>query len=275
MGTNAIPLLIEVLGYETTQADQWYEKAYAKAPASVQSRMSKPEALEKLRNQASLLLLNMRETHLYMTNLFGLLQDQRPEVRRHSASLISHHMLNGGRSMEDSVMLECLSYLKDSDAQVRRFIAQAFAHKGASLPRVKIALEAALNDSSEEVRMTSAHALLRTDNKHGAARSTLKALFTSNTPNTRYFAAVYYFVSDRQQFSGDPDLMRVFIDTLSVNEVRLQTYAAELLGGIGAQAKPAVPELQKLLLSPDAQLRTAATNALQRIAPETVTHTKP
>jgi HEAT repeat protein len=56
MGTNAIPFLIEVLGYETTQADQWYEKAYAKAPAGIQSRMAKPEALETLRNQAANLL---------------------------------------------------------------------------------------------------------------------------------------------------------------------------------------------------------------------------
>ena len=275
MGTNAIPFLIEILGYETTQVDQWYEKAYAKAPSGIQSRMSKPEALEKLRNEAVVLLRNMPETHLYMTNLFTLLKDQRPEVRRHSASLISHHMLNRGRNMEDSVMLECLPYLKDSDPQVRRSIVQAFAHKGARLPRVKIALEAALNDPVEEVRMNAAHALLQADNKHPDALNTLKALFTSNTPNTRYFAAVYYFVSDRQRFKDEPDLMRVFVDTLSGNDVELQSYAAELLGGIGASAKPAVPELKKLLLSPEAQVRTAATNALQRIEAEVLPPAKP
>jgi len=275
MGTNAIPLLIEILGYETTQADQWYDKAYAKAPSGIQSRMSKPEALEKLRSEAALLLGNMPETHLYMTNLFALLQDQRAEVRQHSAYLISSHMLNRGRNMEDSVMLECLPSLKDSDAQVRRSIAQAFAHKGAALPRVKVALEAVLNDPVEEVRLTTAHALLEADNKHTEALSTLKALFTSSTPNTRYFAAVYYFVSDRQRFIGDPDLMRVFIDTLSGSDVSLQSYAAELLGRIGAQAKPAVPELKKLLLSPEAQVRTAATNALQRIAPGVLPPVKP
>jgi HEAT repeat protein len=217
----------------------------------------------------------MRETHLYMTNLFALLQDRRPEVRRHSASLISHQMSNGGRGLEDSVMLECLSSLKDSDTQVRRSIARAFAKKGAGLPRVKVALKAALNDPLEEVRFYVACALLEADNKNTAALSTLKALFNSSTPNTRYFAAVYYYESDRQRYGGDPDLMRVFVDTLSGNDVSLQAYAAELLGGIGASAKPAVPELKKLLLSPEAQVRTAATNALQRIEAEVLPPAKP
>ncbi len=275
MGTNAVPLLIEVLGYETTQADQWYEKAYAKAPASVQKRMSKPEALEKLRGEASLLLLNMRETHLYMTNLFALLQDQRPEVRRHSASLISHHMLNRGRQMEDSVMLECLPALKDSDPQVRRHIAYAFAHKGAGLPRAKAALEATLNDPDEKVRQSVAYALTHADGNHAEALQTLKALFTSADVSTRYFSAIYYLLSSSPGERLDDEMIPVFTGVLSGSDKDMQEGASRSLGRFGARARSAVPELQKLLQSPDPELQKTVREALEKIAPQTLPPAKP
>ncbi|MCD6051232.1 MAG: hypothetical protein K0Q55_2635 [Verrucomicrobia bacterium] len=271
MGTNAIPFLIEILGYQQSQADQWYEKVYSKAPPSLQSRMSKPEALEKLHYDARLLLRNMPETKQYLTNMVPLLQDPRPVVRRSAAYLL------GGMSYQadKTETLVYLSALKDSDPEVRRLIAYAFMDGGASLPRAKAALEGALNDPVEAVRLPVAQALLKADKKHVAATSALKSLFASANASTRYFAATHYFVSDPPLLSRDPEVLQIFISTLAVRDVSLQAAAARTLGNLGDRAKMAVPELQKLLMSPDAQVRTAATNSLQRIAPEVLPPVKP
>jgi len=275
MGTNAVPLLIEILGYETTQADQWYEKVYKKAPSSVQGVMSKPEALEKLREEASLLLLNMPETHLYMTNLFALLQDRRAEVRQHSASLIASHMLNRGRYMEDAVMLECLPALKDSDPMVRRYIAQAFAKKGAGLPRAKAALETTLNDPVEEVRMSAANALLNADGNHQAALQTLKTVFSSTNASNRYFAAAYYMNSNQAKGRAEDELLSVVLNALSSSNADFQKGACNMASRLGPRAKTAVPVLLKHLQSTDPELQMAAREALEKIAPEVLTPTKP
>jgi HEAT repeat protein len=272
MGTNAIPFLIEILGYQTTQADQWYEKAYAKAPSSIQSKMSKPEALEKLREEATLLLRNMRETHLYLTNMVPLLQDSRPEVRRSAAYLVQGHAYRA----QNTQLLDFISGLKDSEPDVRRNIALAYANSRSELlPRAKSALEAVLNDPDENTRMFLASALLKADKRHEAATSTLKSLFASTNTNTRYMAAVHYLASDPQSLDSDSEVLQILISTLSLNDVGLQSAAAHTLGNLGSQAKPAIPELQKLLQAPGGYVRAAATNALQRIAPEVLPPVKP
>jgi HEAT repeat protein len=272
MGTNAIPLLIEILGYQTTQADQWYEKAYAKAPPSIQSKMSKPEALEKLREEATLLLRNMRDTHLYLTNMVPLLQDSRPEVRRSAAYLVQGHAYRA----QNTQLLDFISGLKDSEPDVRHNIALAYANSRSELlPRAKSALEAALNDPDENTRMFLASALLKADKRHEAATSTLKSLFASTNTNTRYMAAVHYLASDPQSLGSNSEVLQILISTLSLNDVGLQSAAAHTLGNLGSQAKPAIPELQKLLQAPGGYVRAAATNALQRIAPEVLPPVKP
>jgi HEAT repeat protein len=55
----------------------------------------------------------------------------------------------------------------------------------------------------------------------------------------------------------------------------LQIAAATSLGRFGASARPAVPELLKMLDDPIASVRDEATNALQQIAPEALPKTEP
>ncbi len=268
MGTNAVPLLIEILGYETTQADQWYEKAYAKAPASIRSRMSKPEALEKLRSQASVLLLNMPETHLYLTDLFVLLKDPRVEVRQRAASLIPHSIRNYGQHLDDSLMLECLPSLRDSDTMVRRYMVHAFIARWAVLPRAKAALEALLTDPVEAVRLEAATVLLQPDGNNQAALQALKSLFASTNAVTRQWAAARYLNVGSPAGRLEDEMVPIFISTLSGSDKDQLKSACLCLGRFGPRAKAAVPALMKHLQSQDPELQKTASEALEKIAPE-------
>lgn len=267
MGTNATPLLIEILGYQPTQAEQWYEKAYAKAPAAIKGAMSKPEALEKLRSQASLLLLNMPETALYVTNLFPLLQDSRVAVRRSAASLISAY---AHYQKDKMLLLEVLPALKDSDPLVRRDMVSAFRGEQAVLPRVRSALEPLLNDPVEDIKLTAADVLLRADIEHIGALQMLKAEMTSTNERTRLRATAYYVSSDPKLTRTDDDLLPLLLTALSSKDKVSRQQAASVLTLYGKRAKAAVPELQKMLVSKEYDERAIATNALQRIAAESL-----
>ena len=266
MGTNAVPLLIEVLAYQPTQADQWYEKAYAKAPAAIKAAMSKPEALDKLRGQASLLLLNMPETALYVTNLFPLLQDSRVAVRRSAASLISAYAYK----VDKALMLEVLPALKDSDPLVRRDMVAAFRVGQAILPRVRSALEPLLNDPVEDIKLTAAEVLLRADIDHIGALQMLKAEMTSTNERTRLRAAAYYIYSGPKLTRTDDDLLPLFLTALTSKDESARRSAASVLALYGKRAQAAVPELQKMLVAKEYDERAIATNALQRIAAESL-----
>lgn len=275
MGTNAVPLLIEILGYETTQMDQWYEKAYAKAPASVKSRMSKPEALEKLRSQTSLLLLNMPETGLYLTNLLSLLKDERVEVRRRAASLVQSCIANNRQRLEDGLMLECLPALRDSDHMVRLYMVHAFSPRWAVIPRAKAALEAVLNDQVEEVRVAAAAILLQTDGNHQTALQALKALFTSTNATYRHRAAAYYLSIGSPKGRLEDEMIPIFISTLSGSDKDQLISASGCLERFGPRAKAAVPVLLKHAQSTEPEVQQAARNALEKIAPEVLSPRKP
>lgn len=275
MGTNAVPILIEVLGYQTTQMDQWYERAYAKAPTSIQSRMSKPETLEKLRNQASSLLRNMPETHLFLTNLLVLLKDERVAVRQSAAYLIPSCIRNHGQHLDDNLMLECLPALKDNDPLVRRYMLGAFVARWAVLPRAKTALETVLKDPVEEVRLEAGTVLLRTDGNNQAALQTLKSLFASTNASNRYLAAARYLFSSSPSGRLEDEMVPIFTATLSGTDRDLQIGACHCLGRFGPRAKTAVPVLLKHLQSTDLELQKAAREALEKIAPELLPPVKP
>jgi HEAT repeat protein len=264
MGTNAIPYLIETLSYKQTQADKLYDKAYAKAPKVVQQTMSKPAALETLREAAGLLLLNMPETKLYLGDLIPLLEDQQVTVRRRTASLLAHH----ARTADPSTILACLPALKNSDPIVRQNMANAFIYDAAKLPRVKLALEAALNDPVENVRLAVAYSLLKADENHPTALKTLEALFTSTDAGTRYIAAAYYMQSGQKDSRVEDKLLPIFISTISGTPTDLRAPACYALSRFGERAKAAVPVLLKHLQSTDPELQKAAREALEKIAPE-------
>lgn len=271
MGTNAVPLLIEVLGYQPTQADQWYEKAYAKAPAAIKAAMSKPEALEKLRGQASLLLLNMPETALYVTNLFPLLYDSRVAVRQSGASLISVYAYK----VDKTLLLEVLFALKDSDPLVRGYMVSAFRGGQAVLPRVRSALEPLLNDPVEDVKLTAAEVLLRADIDHAGALQMLKTEMTSTNEQTRLRAAAYYVYSGPKLTRTDDDLLPLFLTALTSKDESARRSAASVLALYGKRAQAAVPELQKMLVAKEYDERAIATNALQMIAPQILAPKRP
>ncbi len=269
MGTNAAPFLIEILGHRKSQTDQWYEQAYAKAPEAIRNAVSKPEALEKLRREAQTLLLNMRETPLYFSEIVALLQDERAEVRQRAASLLHGY----AEKVSKVQLLECLPHLKDSDPSVRRSIALTLAH-AVALPRVKAELEKTLSDPDENVRIVTATALLKADCDHLAALQTLKKLFGSPNLNLRFGAARAYLACDPYR-AGIEELLPIFLDVLSGPDPNLYPLACHTLRTYTVRADAAVPVLLKHLQSPRSELQSAARSALERIAPEALPPAKP
>jgi hypothetical protein len=270
MGSNAIPVLIEILGYRQEKLDEWHEQAYRNAPSSLQKNMSKPRTQGKLRHEVAQLLLMMPDTRFYLTAMLPLLQDDRAEVRREVARLLAGH----APSAEKGALLECVSALKDRDESVRRNIALAFSYGDADLPRVKRALEGALSDHSEAVRLMTAYALVQVDKNHAEALRTLRRLLKSNDTTTRYFAASYH-MSSTLNSGVNPDLVEVFIGVLKEPDSGLHPMACNSLSRLGLEAKAAVPELLKHLQSTDSELQKAAREALEKIAPEVLPPVKP
>ena len=269
MGTNAIPFLIEILGYRQTQTDQWYEQAYAKMPEAVRNNLSKPEALEKLRTEAHMLLGNMWDAPLYFTDIVALLQDDRVEVRRKAASLLLGYAEKVGKVQ----LLACTPYLNDSDPMVRRYMAMLLSH-GVALPRIKAALEKTLTDAEENIRITAAASLLKADADHPAALQMLRNLLDANNLNTRFSAARSYMNSNPYRENLEA-LAPVFLEALSGTDQNLNLSACYVLRSYSIRAKAAVPALQKHLQSQNAELQKAARGALERIAPEVLPPVKP
>lgn len=269
MGTNAIPFLIEILGHRKSQADQWYELAYAKAPEAVRNSMSKPEALEKLRSEAYAVLSNMRDRPLYFTDILALLQDERVEVRQKTASV-----LYGFAERVNKVqLLECVPHLRDSDPQVRRYLVMILGF-GVALPRVKAELEKTLADPDEGVRITVAAALLKADPDHPAALQTLRNLFTATNLNRRFGAARTYMNSNPYRENLE-ELLPIYLEALSGPDQNLHLSACYALRAYSVRAKTAVPVLLKHVQSQNPQLKEASRNALERIAPEVLPPVKP
>jgi len=67
----------------------------------------------------------------------------------------------------------------------------------------------------------------------------------------------------------------VLIRALQSKHEEIRLVAAHALGGYGADAIPAVPQLQAGLLNTNWRMRYAATNALLRIAPQILTNEPP
>ncbi|MGV3757460.1 MAG: HEAT repeat domain-containing protein [Verrucomicrobiota bacterium] len=267
MGTNAVPVLIEVLGYQPEKMEEWYERAYVNAPASLRKQMSKPDAIARLRDQAAHALFNMPETKLYLHELLPLMQDLRPEVRRAVSSLFLQHAARAPQSLR----LELLPFLKDSDPEVRKHIMWAFSSPDTLLPRAKAAFEAALMDPVDEVRVTASRVLLQQEKEHSAALKTLKLLLNSTNGWTKLTAATTYLSTQQDSPNLDREVGPVFNSILTntlpehaqwrfMALIHLQDYRKPL--------KSTIPELQKLLTNSILSIRTEASNTLRIVAPE-------
>jgi len=188
-----------------------------------------------------------------------------------AAGVLSTH----ARHVDKALLLELVPLLKDKDPIMRQAIIRALTYDVAKLPRVKTAMEQALQDTNEDVRWMASWALLRADKNHAASLATLKGLFSSTNAMTRFQAASHYLRSDREKPRAEDELLPIFLSSLTSTNFLLYGGASDALPKFGSRARAAVPGLQLLLTNQSLTIRESATNALLEIAPEVLKPPKP
>jgi len=258
MGTNAVPVLIEVIGYKQQKLDEWYDQAYRKAPPLLQKNMSKPDVIVQLRGGANMLLQRMPETRGYLQDLLPLLKDERVEVRRAAAAVfLSHSAL-----AQPVVMLELIPLLKDSDPEVQRYTIWALSPHILTLPRAKAAMENLLLDNNEMNRMAAAQTLLSRQRNHPGALTAVRSSLGSSNSSICLNAASTLLVAQRKSSTLDTEVGPVFIRLLSStnSSTQLSSLRHLYLNGRGNSLPSILPEVQKLLTNANPKIRTEATD---------------
>jgi len=261
LGTNAVPTLIEVLGYRQQALDEWYEKIYLITPASMQKHLSKPDVIAKLRERASFTLQMMPETKNYLQDLLPLLKDERGEVRKAVAAIFA----GDTRHASPAMMLEFMPLLKDDEAEVRKYAIWALKSHITTLPRAKTAMEGALLDPDEDVRVAASGALLQADNSHPGAMAVVRASLKSTNNWAQKNAVSAYLSAQKDWPVLDREAGPLVASMLSSTDVQSQAFGLMLLQRNGISLKSTVPEVQKLLTNSHPHIRREATNALRTL----------
>lgn len=258
MGTNAIPVLIEVLGYKQQKLDAWYDQVFRSMPTTLQAHMSKPEAITALRSKAAMVLHTMPETKDYLQDLLPLLKDERLEVRQHAASVISTH----SAIANPTILLEMIPLLKDSDPDVIRYAIRALSPHVLQLPRAKAAMENLLQDRNEINRMEAAQTLLMRQRNHPEALTVIRSSLNSSNISICLSAASTMLGTQRQSADLDAEVGPLFIKLLSSTNSSTQLSSLRRLyyNGRGNSLPSIIPEVQKLLTNSDPKIRMEATN---------------
>ncbi|HEY1171523.1 MAG TPA: HEAT repeat domain-containing protein [Verrucomicrobiae bacterium] len=262
LGTNAVPILIELVGYKETKLEETYRKTYYESPEAVRQTMSRPRDLEGLARPAAWELLDMPECKDYLRKLLPLLQDSRSEVRELTARVIATHV-EAVRKTDRAFPLELVQFLKDNEAGVRRRIINALQFDITTLPRVKSALEGMLADKDDAVRNSAALALLLEDKGHAAALVAIRAFFSSTNESTRINAGLVYVIKQPNSPVIQSEVLPLFVRSLSSTNESAQTLALSYIRGYAPHFTATVPEVQKLLAHPSLRVRQEATNTLR------------
>jgi HEAT repeat protein/predicted Ser/Thr protein kinase len=228
-------------------------------PAQVQA-LSQPG---EIGSAAHLALLNNRITTNAVPELVQLLEHKDSEVRQHAASLISHHI--GVVRAKDTFALPALiKGLNDSNEYVREDMAIALSKFGSEAEQVVPALLGTLKDRSRRVRIAAFRALTAVDaGQTATVVPVLKEAVANGDARDRHWAAVYLQKLD----PNNPELIPIFISSLTSSDSGMRMSAANCLGPYGSQASNAVPALLEMLKERGPEMQTAARRALIAIQP--------
>lgn len=125
------------------------------------------------------------------------------------------------------------------------------------------ALARALSDDDPKVRYRAAKSLAKLDDAAAPAIESLAQALADqeNEDRMRYYVAKsIYKLGDRRV-----EAIHQLIGALHDKHADVRCYAAKALGKIGQPAETAMPALRKLSQSGEAQLREAATSAIEKI----------
>ena len=174
-----------------------------------------------------------------------------------------------GASARDATPTLAKIMLEDSEPAFRNEAALALGKM--IVPEAVPALAQALEDPEASVRINACFALSRLRKE---ARPALQALVKAlNAKENDTNAKTFHFtiqemaaLSIGRATAGTPDGVPVLIEALSTaSSIPMRRAIARAFGEIGAEARPAVPHLRKLLKDSNRSLKEAAEEALQAI----------
>jgi len=260
MRTNAIPYLVEVIGYRESKLEKWYAASYQKMPPAIQKRMDRPDALETMGNAAINLLNTMPDKKTAVPYLIKLLSDDRPQVR-FKALLPLQYLIEGTETDLLPVFMDIMKDPKDMTYGPAAYIVAKFSKDHAQARKL---LEVMLGDPKESTRLKGASLLWRADAGHVEARKTVEQYLVSTNTGIQLYAARTYLGLTKDTNK----VVAIYTQALASSNQRHQESALESLKILGKAAEPAVPEIVKLATGSNPALSTKARLALDSIAPE-------
>lgn len=233
-------------------------------PAEIQALTQTGE----IGSAASLVLLNDRNAYKALPELLRLLGDKESVVRVQAATLIMFHL----RPQDTFALPALIKALSDTNDSVRARAAQALGKLRSAAEPAVAALTGVLNDNSVFARIMAAMSLSSIDNSQNAmVIPVLKDAIANGDGQNRYWAASCLYKIDPK----DPDILPVFIGSLTNKTMGISIGAVYALRPYGSQAGAAVPILLKMLKSGDPGTKTAVRATLANIDPEALKEADP
>lgn len=260
MGTNAIPYLVEILGYRQATMGQWYAAAYQKMPKSVTDKGDQAAVFEQMGYSVPNLLQAMTNKKQAVPYLMKLVADDRTDVRYRGLEMLQS-LIEGTEKELLPVFIDRMQHEEESNLGVATYVVGLYCKNE---PVVRQLMEEALSSTNERVRLQAAAALLKVDDKHVKAMETVHGLFTSTNTTVKGSAARLYYLQTKNAEAVVP----VYLSLLSSTNSNTQVMGLANLGAMESKAKTAVPSIVSLMYVTNRQVGVAARQALGRIDPE-------
>ena len=260
MGTNAFPFLLDALAaHDSPPSYMRFRRSLTSLPI-LGRLLPMPFDRGILRSAASLVVLNMPD--IAPRAFLDLLKSTNSEVREAVFSAVSNRL---GKGDGDQAPV-FLSILGDSNPRVREKALSALGRIGPGASDAATAISNASHDPNLDVRIAAAWAMWQVTHETNVPVPVLHAALSQSNTRQRHWAACYL-----QNIEGkNPELLSVFLQSLTNSEVGVRMSAYALLQGYGTNAKAAVPALLTALQDRSApDLRQRAKTALRAIDPET------
>jgi HEAT repeat protein len=259
MGTNAMPYLVEAMGYRESTTDKWYSAIYQKCPPSIQKQMSQPEALEQLGRRANFVLTGSSKIKAVVPELMKLLTDDRKRVRYQALEVLSW----GIEGNEHELLPTFVELMNDPNKSVRLAALRIVGKFTKFNLRAKQQVEKILEGDDELERVDAAGMLLWADRDHQAAMDKLVQSLESKDISIRLRAALLH-----RRYSQDMEkVLPVYIDALSSTNVLDRQTAIRGLTAYKTNSAIAVPKIISVLKNADGSYNSHAVKALEAIAP--------
>ncbi len=160
---------------------------------------------------------------------------------------------------------ELIRYAGQGPADVRSLAAEALGDVGVASDLVVSALQAGLEDSNDLMRMCSAYALAKLDERNGAGREALARTLGANAVGDDFDKKLHVMGMLAKLGSAAEPAVPALTVALQDASPAIRAAACEALSQIGTPARVAFPALESALDDESFYVRRAARSALERL----------